>query len=55
MKIALYIRVSTGRQQQNQTIEQQSDRLQEHSRAHPEWQLSEGHISTETMATVGHR
>ena len=44
MKIALYMRVSTGRQQQNQTIEQQFDRLQEHIQAHPEWQLSEEHI-----------
>ena len=44
MKIALYMRVSTGRQQQNQTIEQQFDRLQEHIQTHPEWQLSEEHI-----------
>lgn len=44
MKIALYMRVSTGRQQQNQTIEQQYDRLQEHIQAHPDWQLSEEHI-----------
>ena len=44
MKIALYMRVSTGRQQQTQTIEQQFDRLQEHIQAHAEWQLSEEHI-----------
>ena len=44
MKIALYMRVSTGRQQQNQTIEQQFDRLKEHIQAHSEWQLSEDHI-----------
>ena len=44
MKIALYMRVSTGRQQQTQTSEQQLDRLQEHIQAHPEWQLPEEHI-----------
>ena len=38
MKVALYVRVSTQRQAQTQTIEQQLDRLREQSRsqgAHP--------------------
>lgn len=44
MKIALYARVSTGNQQQKQTIEQQLTRLQTMAEEHPEWQLSDVHI-----------
>ena len=44
MKVALYVRVSTGRQAQNQTIEQQLERLQAAVESHPEWQLSTTHI-----------
>jgi site-specific DNA recombinase len=44
MNIALYARVSTQRQQQAQTIEQQLDRLRASVAAHPEWHLAEEHI-----------
>jgi len=44
MEIALYVRVSTTRQQQAQTIEQQLDRLQAHVAQHPEWHLAHEHI-----------
>jgi site-specific DNA recombinase len=44
MNIALYLRVSTGRQQQKQTIEQQFTRLQAEVQQHPDWQLPEKHI-----------
>src|SRR5919109_3967736 len=44
MEIALYVRVSTGRQQQAQTIDQQLDRLRAHVAQHPEWHLAEEHI-----------
>jgi site-specific DNA recombinase len=44
MEIAVYARVSTERQQQTQTIEQQMDRLQAHVTSQPSWHLSENHI-----------
>ena len=44
MKTALYVRVSTGRQAQNQTIEQQLMRLRAAVESHPEWQLCTTHI-----------
>jgi site-specific DNA recombinase len=44
MEIALYIRVSTHRQQQTQTIEQQLERLLTEVAQHADWHLSEGHI-----------
>src|SRR5919108_929491 len=44
MHVALYARVSTARQQQAQTIEQQLERLQAAVAAHPDWQLAEEHI-----------
>ena len=44
MKIALYARVSTNRQMQSQSIEQQIERLQEAVAQHPEWELAEEHI-----------
>lgn len=44
MEIALYVRVSTTRQQQNQTIEQQLERLRAEIAGHPDWHLAEGHI-----------
>ena len=43
MKVALYTRVSTTRQQQAQTIEQQLERLQAHVAAQG-WQLAAEHI-----------
>ena len=43
MEIALYVRVSTTRQQQNQTIEQQLERLRAEIAGHPDWHLAEGH------------
>jgi hypothetical protein len=39
MEVALYVRVSTTRQQQTQTIEQQMARLREHLATHPDWHL----------------
>ena len=44
MKVALYVRVSTGRQAQTQTIEQQLERLQKAIESHPEKELSPTHI-----------
>src|SRR5919109_841143 len=44
MEIALYVRVSTNRQQQAQTIAQQLERLRSYVAAHPEWHLAEEHI-----------
>ncbi len=44
MDVALYARVSTRRQQQTQTIDQQLTRLQAHVAAHPEWRLAEEHM-----------
>jgi len=43
MKIAIYARVSTLRQQQSQSIEQQLDRLQVHIQEQG-WELAEEHI-----------
>ena len=45
MEVALYVRVSTSRQQQTQTIEQQLVRLRAHVAAQPAWHLAEEHIS----------
>lgn len=44
MEIALYVRVSTNRQQQKQTIEQQIERLKAKVATQPDWHLSEAHI-----------
>jgi len=44
MEIALYARVSTSRQQQDQTIEQQIARLVAEVGKHPEWHLADEHI-----------
>jgi site-specific DNA recombinase len=44
MNIALYLRVSTDRQQRKQTIEQQLARLQDEVQQHLDWQLSDDHI-----------
>src|ERR671922_821610 len=44
MEIALYVRVSTNRQQQAQTIAQQLDRLRAHVAQQPEWHLADEHI-----------
>ena len=43
MRVAVYVRVSTQRQAQAQTIEQQLDRLQEYSQSQG-WPWSEGVI-----------
>lgn len=43
MRIAIYVRVSTQRQAQAQTIDQQLDRLR-HVVADRQWQLAEDHI-----------
>ena len=44
MKIALYTRVSTHYQMQNQTIEQQLERLCAAVVDHPEWELANEHV-----------
>jgi site-specific DNA recombinase len=44
MEVALYVRVSTTRQQQQQTIEQQLMRLHAHVASQPQWHLAEAHI-----------
>ena len=44
MEVALYVRVSTNRQQQQQTIEQQLIRLCMHVATQPDWHLAEEHI-----------
>ncbi len=44
MEIALYVRVSTHRQQQTQTIEQQVARLRTYVAEHADWHLAEDHI-----------
>src|SRR6266705_591201 len=44
MEVAIYVRVSTNRQQQQQTIEQQLARLREHIMMQPDWHLAEEHI-----------
>ena len=44
MKIAIYARVSTQHQQQNQTIDQQLVSLRTHIAQNSEWSLSEDHI-----------
>ena len=44
MEVALYVRVSTRRQAQTQTIDQQLDRLHAQLATHPEWHLAPEHI-----------
>jgi site-specific DNA recombinase len=44
MDVALYVRVSTTRQQQSQTIEQQIVRLRDYVATQPDWRLAEAHI-----------
>jgi site-specific DNA recombinase len=44
MRAALYVRVSTERQQQAQTIEQQVAQLRAFAATHPEWTVAEEHI-----------
>ena len=44
MEVALYVRVSTTRQQHTQTIEQQVARLREYVAMQPDWHLAEEHI-----------
>ncbi len=44
MRIAPYVRVSTTRQQQTQTIEQQLSRLRQHLATQTGWELAEQHI-----------
>jgi site-specific DNA recombinase len=43
MEVALYVRVSTTRQQQTQPIEPQLARLRESVATQPEWHLAEEH------------
>ena len=45
MEVALYARVSTTRQQQHQTIEQQLSRLRDDVATRPDWSVADEHIS----------
>ena len=40
MEVALYIRVSTSRQQQHQTIDQQLSRLRDYVATHLDWYVA---------------
>jgi site-specific DNA recombinase len=44
MEVALYVRVSTTRQQPTQTIEQPLARLRESVATQPDWHLAEEHL-----------
>src|SRR5215475_4308397 len=44
MEVALYVRVSTSRQQQQQTIDQQVSRLRDYVATHSEWHVANEHI-----------
>ena len=44
MEVALYMRVSTSRQQQHQTIEQQLRRLRDYVATHPDWSVADEHL-----------
>lgn len=44
MEVALYVRVSTPRQQQQQTIEQQLSRLHAYVATQPDWHVADEHI-----------
>ena len=44
MEVALYTRVSTPRQQQQQTIEHQLRRLRDYVATHPDWHVADEHI-----------
>jgi hypothetical protein len=44
MEVALYARVSTPRQQQQQTMEHQLSRLCDHVATHPAWHVAEEHL-----------
>ena len=44
MEVALYVRVSTTRQQQHQTIEQPLSRLRAYAAMHPDWYVADEHI-----------
>ena len=44
MEVALYVRVSTSRQQQQQTIEQQLSRLRDYVATQPDWHVADEHI-----------
>ena len=45
MEVALYMRVSTSRQQQHQTIEQHLSRLRDDVATHPAWSVADEPIS----------
>lgn len=49
MRTAFYVRVSTERQQQAQTIEQQIALLRSYVAEHPDWVIEEQHISEMTV------
>ena len=44
MEVALYMRVSTSRQQQHQTIEQQLSRLHAYVALQPDWHVADEHL-----------
>jgi len=44
MEVALSMRVSTSRQQQHQTIEQQLSRLRDDVATRPDWSVADEHL-----------
>jgi site-specific DNA recombinase len=44
MEVALYVRVSTSRQQQPQTMDQPLSRLRDYVATHPDWYVAAEHI-----------
>ena len=44
MEVALYMRVSTSRQQQHQTIAQQRSRRRDCVATHPDWYVADEHL-----------
>jgi hypothetical protein len=44
MEVALYVRVSTNRQQPQQTIAPPLARLREHIMRQPDWHLAAAHV-----------
>ena len=52
MEVALYMRVSTSRQQQPQTIEQQLSRLHASVALQPDWHVADEHIDRMALEQV---
>ena len=55
MAVALSVRVSTNRHQQQQTIAQQLARLREHSAMQSDWPLADDHLSRDAGSSGAQR